>query len=114
MSAIQLPSNVKKISEQCAVIEYDESIYSAEIINAVAQFMIGKCNTMLTKQDNMIKAELIIESGSSIDPLIYEFNEEVINYKFYNENMEKKFEIRKLILERVLLSVKKESGKDNG
>lgn len=101
--------NFKKITDQRAILHYDIDIYAPGDINAVAQYMIGKCNTIVTKDDHddkKILVELSIESGN-IENIIKEFNEEVINYSFYNNTMESKKKIRETILERVLLVAKK-------
>lgn len=103
--------NFKKVSDNRAVLVFDTRIYNVEIINAVAQYMIGKCHTILAIDEhdsNNIVAEIITEHAN-VDELIYEFNEETINYAFYSGMMEKKGKLREAILERVLLCAQKKA-----
>lgn len=109
MSTVILPKNVVSIRKDEAIMSYDSSIYSVTTVNAVSHYMIGKCETYVSKEEHKIIVQ-IISNDNQIDKYISEFNEELINYTFYEESMEKKYELRKMILERVLNSVKTKSG----
>lgn len=108
MQKVNELGNFKKMSECTAVLSFHKEIYQSDIIIAVAQYMIGKCKTVISCDESRpdeILVELRVDSGD-IEKAIYEFNEEVINYSFYSQMMETKGRLREMILERVLLCAK--------
>ncbi|QNU66190.1 hypothetical protein EHE19_015080 [Ruminiclostridium herbifermentans] len=103
--------NFLKVSENSAILKYRSDLYSIDVLNGVAQFMIGICNTVITKdneESDIITVEISCNQ-KNIEDLVYEFNEEVINYSFYNQMMIEKRKIRETILERVLVCAKTNS-----
>jgi len=94
--------NINIISSNRAKIEYNRRIYSADIVNSVAHFMIGKCQTYINQQGDKLIVDVISEMDRDIENIIKQFNEEIINYRFYDEMMKRKLDIRKTILEQVL------------
>lgn len=89
-----------------AIIIYDTAIYSSDILNAVAQYMIGKCQCFISNNDESgreLKVEII--DAYDLDACIAEFQEEVISYKFYMEEMEQRYAIRKILLEASLKKI---------
>lgn len=94
--------NLVKISDDRAVIKYNPNIYDVETINAVAHFMIGKCNTFIDEDEDKKIIVEIFNCNSNIEDCINEFNEEVINYSFYSKSMKDKYILREAVLKRVL------------
>ncbi len=112
MEKINQLGNFKKVSESTAILTFHKEIYQPEIIIAVAHYMIGKCNAVLVCDDSRpddILVEISVNSGD-LEKIVYEFNEEVINYSFYSQMMETKGRLREIILERVLLCAQEKTG----
>ncbi len=96
--------NVRKIDLQNAVIVYHSSVYSVDEVNAVAHFMIGKCQSFVSLDRDVsdrIQVKLTSKKDN-IDELIEEFNEELVNYRFYQKMTARTQPLRELILKRVL------------
>jgi len=99
------------------VIEYDKEkeiatfsinpkIYSLDIVYSAAYIMIDKAYILL---DGDPKQEIIVEfrkkkSSDDLIKLVYEFNEELLNYQVYKIQSEKNKNIRELFISRILFS----------
>jgi hypothetical protein len=106
--------NFHKLTGNKAILNYSKEDCDANVIIAVAQYMIGKCKSIIdVAKDN--SKEILVELTSekrNIEDLICEFNEQVDNYSFYNDMMKERGQLRELILERVLQIAKEQKNNE--
>jgi His-Xaa-Ser system protein HxsD len=92
--------------KEVATFSINPKIYSMDIIYSAAYIMIDKAYIIL---DGDPQSEIIVEfrkkkQSDDLIKLVYEFNEELLNYAVYKIQSEKNKGIREALLTRVLLT----------
>jgi His-Xaa-Ser system protein HxsD len=102
--------------EECATFSINPMIYPLEVIYSASYIMMDKAYIFLDGdpyQDIKVEIRKKTDATQNIHQLIYEFNNELLNYAVYNQQTEKNRGIREAILKKIILTNEPAAINDN-
>ena len=93
-------------NEDTAVFRINPKIYPVDVVHSAAYILLDKAFILL---DGNPEIEIIAEitskqKGASIKELVWEFNDELLNYSVYKSQNEKNKKLREILMKRVLIT----------
>jgi len=94
-----------KIGEGFALFSVNPKIYSLDIIYSASYILLDKAYILLDGDPGTeIKVEIRAKKGQDLKELVYEFNNQLLNYAVYKVQSERNKGLREAILNRVLFT----------
>ncbi len=102
---VDLNKNIKINSTENSVnIEIDPAVYSLDVIYSACYVFLDRAYILVDSNNKKIQVEMVPKKGADLGEVGSEFNNELLNYAHYKMMGKKNSELRKIILQRALIT----------
>ena len=102
---VDLNKNIRINSTENSVsVEIDTAVYSLDIIYSACYVFLDRAYILIDSNNKKIEIEMVPKKGADLKGIGPEFNNELLNYAYYKMMSRKNSDLRKIILQRALIT----------